>query len=90
MKYRRSERFWEAFRALPRDVQEATVKAFELFKSDQRHPGLKIKKMEGYLGVWEGRIGEYRFTFHYETDAQSGELICVFRTIGTHNILRNP
>jgi mRNA interferase RelE/StbE len=88
MIYRRPERFRKAFRALPKHIQEKVPKAFSLFKEDPHHPSLGTKKMQGYEGIWEGRVDRsYRFTFHYEEDEESGETICVFRNIGPHDIL---
>ena len=92
MKYRRLEWFKKAFNALPQDVQEKAFKAFPLFRDNQRHPSLIIKKMKGVEDVWEGRIDRaYRFTFHYEMDEKTGETICVFRNIDSPDeCLRNP
>ena len=91
MKYRRTESFKKAYDKLPAELQEKAKTAFSLFKQNQRHPSLGIKKMKGREEIWEGRLTEgYRFTFHYERDA-TGELWCVFRNIGPHNILdTNP
>jgi mRNA interferase RelE/StbE len=88
MIYRRSARFTKSFRKLPQQIKEKAAKAFSLFDEDPRHPSLHIKKMQGYKDVWEGRIDRgYRFTFHYEQDGETGETICTFRNIGTHDIL---
>ena len=92
MKYRRLDRFKKAFDALPQAIQEKALKAVALFKDNQRHPSLMIKKMKGVEEVWEGRIDQaYRFTFHYEKDAKTGETICVFRNVDNHDeCLLNP
>ena len=67
MKYRRLPPFKRAFERLPREVQVKAGKAFLLFKENPRHPSLRIKRMRGVPGVWEGRVDiRYRFTFHYE------------------------
>jgi mRNA-degrading endonuclease RelE of RelBE toxin-antitoxin system len=88
MIYRRTARFKKSFQELPNHIKEKAAKAFFLFQENPRHPGLGIKKMEGHQDVWEGRIDRgYRFTFHYDKDPQTGEGICIFRNIGTHNIL---
>jgi len=92
MIYRRTERFRKAFRALPHEIQEKVVKAFVLFQTDQRHPSLMLKKMQGYPNIWEGRIDQqYRFTFEYRRDEATGESICVFRNVDNHDeCLKNP
>jgi mRNA-degrading endonuclease RelE of RelBE toxin-antitoxin system len=92
MIYRRSERFRKAFEALPRGIQEKVIKAFVLFQTDQRHPSLVIKKMQGQSDIWEGRIDQnYRFTFQYKTDEATGEVMCIFRNVDNHDeCLKNP
>jgi mRNA-degrading endonuclease RelE of RelBE toxin-antitoxin system len=89
--FRRTERFLEAFRSLPADIQRKMLKALALFGQDQRHPSLEIKKLQGRDGVWEARVDQkYRFTVHYEKDA-SGETICVLRNVDNHGeCLKNP
>ena len=91
MIFRRTERFLKAFRALSADIQGKSLKAFKLFEGNQRHPSLRVKKMEGHEGIWEARVDlKYRFTFHYEKDS-SGEVYCVFRNVDNHDeCLKNP
>ena len=86
MKYVRTKQFKKAATRLPREIQAKAAKAFILFKENQRHPSLGVKRVQGISGVWEGRIDlNYRFTFHYEGD------VCVFRNIGPHVIVeREP
>jgi hypothetical protein len=92
LKHRRTTRFVKAFRALPPDIQEQARKAFLLFQQNISHPSLSIERIEGYPGVWSGRISQkYRWTFHFEEDPQTGERICVHRVIGAHEeIYRKP
>jgi mRNA interferase RelE/StbE len=91
MIYRRTERFKRAFRDLPRSIQVKVIKAFELFARDPKHPSLGIKKIKGHQDIWEGRIDrQYRFTFHYERNAE-GRAVCVFRNVDNHEeCLKNP
>lgn len=87
MIYRRTQRFKESYRALPEGIQAKVKKAFQLFQTDPRHPSLQVKKMQGLENVWEGRIDQnYRFTFHYDVNAE-GEAVCIFRNIGPHAML---
>jgi len=92
MIYRQSNRFKNALQVLPVEIRNKVKKAFTLFQQDPRHPSLVIKKIQGYEGVWEGRIDQhYRFTFHFETDRKTDETICVFRNVDKHDeCLRNP
>jgi len=48
-------------------TEENSKKAFILFQEYPAHPSLGVKKMQGHMGIWEGRIDQQnRFTFHYE------------------------
>ena len=47
--------------------------------------------MQGHPDIWEGHVTlQYVFTFHIEQDAETGEIIYIFRNIGTHDIYRRP
>jgi hypothetical protein len=82
MKHRRTPRFVKAFAALPPEVKEQARQAFWLFEQNMSHPSLAIERIEGYPGLWSGRISQkYRWTFHFE-ESESGERICVHRVIG--------
>ncbi len=88
MIYRWEARFKKAYKTLPKEIQEKADKAFLLFVQNPRHPSLRVKKMQGYEGIWECRVDRsYRITFEYDKDDESGESICRFRNIGTHDIL---
>ena len=92
MKHRRTPRLVRAFQALPSEVRAQARRAFLLFQEDLSHPGLSIERIEGYPGVWSGRIGrKYRWTFHFEADPETGERISVHRVIGGHeDVCRKP
>ncbi|MCX6036211.1 MAG: hypothetical protein NTV38_14775 [Chloroflexi bacterium] len=92
MRHIKTRRFIRAFEALPVQIQEQARKAFALFCEDQSHPGLNIERIEGYPGIWSGRISQkYSWTFHFEADPATGERICVLRVIGAHDeVYRNP
>jgi mRNA-degrading endonuclease RelE of RelBE toxin-antitoxin system len=91
MIFRRTERFLKAYRILPVKIQGKLLKALKLMEQNQRHPSLRVRKMEGHEGIWEARVDlKYRFTFHYEKDS-SGEVFCVFRNVDNHDeCLKNP
>lgn len=92
MKHRRTLRFVKAFASLPSEIKEQARKAFLLFQENPSHPSLSIERIEGYPGVWSGRITQkYRWTFHFEEDSQTGERICLHRIIGPHDeVYRKP
>lgn len=95
MKYRTVEPFWTSYARLPAEIRTKAEAAFRLFQQGAEkppfHPSLRVRKMEGHPGIWEGHITlDYVFTFHVETDPATGEVIFVFRNIGTHGIYRKP
>jgi mRNA-degrading endonuclease RelE of RelBE toxin-antitoxin system len=77
--------FVRDYRDLPQDLQETVNKQLELLLSNQRHPSLKIKKMNDPRNIWEGRItASYRFTFQMEGDTY------ILRRVGSNDTLKNP
>ena len=85
MRIRQEKQFKEDFASLPAQIKARTKKQLALFLSDPRHPSLRIKKMQGFSDLWEGRITRsYRFTFQLVGDT------CRLRRIGPHSILDSP
>ena len=85
MKTETTRPFDKDYTDLPEKIKDQTDKQLTLLLSNPRYPSLHLKKMEGYIGIWEGRISKaYRFTFQIERDTY------ILRRIGTHDILRNP
>ena len=92
MRHIKTRRFNKAFETLPAAAKAQASKAFALFCQDLSHPGLSIEQVTGHPGVWSGRISrKYRWTFHFEQDAETGKRVCVHRVIGSHeDVYRNP
>ena len=95
MKFQATEPFWKAYAQLPIQVKQRARQAFLLFQAGAQrppfHPSLRIRKMQGHPGIWEGHVTrEFVFTFHIEQDPDIGETVYVFRNIGTHEIYRKP
>lgn len=95
MRFRATGPFWKAYARLPEDVKESARQAFLLFQKGAArppfHPSLRIRKMQGHPGIWEGHVTlETVFTFHIEEDPDSEEAVFVFRNIGSHDIYRRP
>lgn len=85
MKIAYEPRFRSDYAGLPAGIQQRFDKQLRLFLENPRHPSLRIKKMEGFNDIWEGRITQnYRFTFRIVDQT------CVLRRIGTHNVLKTP
>lgn len=89
MIYRRSPEFKKAYDALPTYIQAKAIKAFALFRDNPGHPSLGVKKIKGRDNLWEGRVDDfYRFTFEYRKAPRSNDTICLFRNIGSHDIIK--
>ena len=85
MKLRVTERFARRYRSLPREIQERVDAQLELLLENPRHPSLRSKKMQGTSRIWELRVTQgYRLTFQIEGEVYE------LRTVGTHDILREP
>lgn len=88
MKYQTTAKFDKAFAALTNEVQRKVERALVKFQGDPKPRSLEIEKMRGYKGIWEARIDDfYRFTFEYDKDEATGEVICRYRSVGRHDIL---
>ena len=80
MKSVTTRRFRESYAALPDDVRRQARRAWQLFRQDPSHPGLKFKKIEGRSNVYSVRVGlGYR-----AVGIMDGSLI-VWSWIGTHS-----
>ncbi len=77
MKHRTTPRFWQAYDALPDEVQRLADENFDLLKSDPRHPSLHLKKVGRF---WSARVG-----LHYRVLAVEGEEALVWFWIGNHD-----
>lgn len=71
-----SGRFWQAYDALPLSVRAQADEAFELLKSDSRHPSLHFKKVGRF---WSARVGLRYRALAVELD---GDLVWFW--IGSH------
>ena len=81
--YQFSNRFKKEYKALPKEIQNAFDKKLAIFLNNIYHPSLRVKKIQGTKDRWEGSITmKYRFTFEFSEDK------LIFRTIGTHDILK--
>ena len=81
--YQFSNRFKKDYKVLPQEIQNAFDKKLAIFLNNIYHPSLRVKKIQGTKNRWEGSITmKYRFTFEFFEDT------LIFRTIGTHDILK--
>jgi len=56
MKSRTTKRFRKSLEKLPEHVQERAEKAYELWKEDPSHPGLRFKKVHSSRPIYSARI----------------------------------
>ena len=52
--HRTTDRFWQRYSSLPKDVQALADKNFQLLKDNPKHPSLQLKKVGGF---WSARVG---------------------------------
>jgi mRNA-degrading endonuclease RelE of RelBE toxin-antitoxin system len=52
--HRTTDRFWQRYWNLPKDVQTLADKNFQLLKDNPHHPSLQLKKVGGF---WSVRVG---------------------------------
>ena len=52
--HRTTDRFWQRYWSLPKDVQTLADKNFQLLKDNPHHPSLQLKKVGAF---WSVRVG---------------------------------
>ncbi|MGI8553659.1 MAG: hypothetical protein ACR2PL_23160 [Dehalococcoidia bacterium] len=92
---RRHRFFLRDYARLTAAQQAAFKRALRLFLQgliqQAFDPGLRIKRVEGYPGVWEMTWApDGRATFHYGVEARHGDPHIVWRRIGKHDTFREP
>jgi len=82
-----SQRFKDAYRDLPSEIQVKVNKALRLLAEDFHHPSLQTKPIQGVPGIYEARVDQnYRITY----ERLPGSIVRV-RTVGKHDgTLRHP
>jgi hypothetical protein len=76
MKHRATPRFWNCYRALPKDVQELADRSYGALRRDPRHASLHLKKIGQF---WSARVG-----LHYRALAVESDDDLLWVWIGTH------
>ena len=82
-----SQRFKDAYRDLPPEIQAKVKKALRLLTEYLRHPSLQTKPIHGIPGIYEARVNQsYRMTY----ERLPGDIVRM-RTVGKHEeALRHP
>ena len=89
--YQARPRFLRDYKNLTREQAAAWESALDLFIACLRRgrfePGLRVKRVQGYPGVWElAWAPNGRATFEYGDELRPGDPHIVWRRIGTHGI----
>lgn len=86
MRLRYTDRFQRAYSDLTDENAERIKRALRLLADNPRHPGLRVKRVQGTDRIWEARAGlSVRLTFEIEGDG------VVLRNVGAHDeTLKKP
>ena len=86
MRFEYTDRFQRAYNDLTDQDAERVKKALRLLVENPRHPGLRVKRVQGTDRIWEARASlSIRLTFEMH-----GDLI-VLRNVGAHDeTLKKP
>ena len=86
MRLRYTARFERAYVGLTDEEAVRVDKALRMLAEDPHHPGLRVKRVQGTVGIWEARAGRStRITFEMDGD------LLTLRNVGQHDAtLRTP
>lgn len=86
MRLQYTERFERAYISLEADDAVRVARAIHLLAGELRHPGLRVKKVQGTRDIWEARASHsLRITFEIHED------LLILRNVGPHDrVLKNP
>jgi mRNA interferase RelE/StbE len=75
-----TDTFRRTYQRLTLEEREAIKRAIQRLIQNPHHPGLRVKKVPGRVGVWEARASrDLRITFAWERDE------IVLRVCGHHD-----
>jgi len=78
-------RFERDYRKLSYALKPRVQKTLLQMEQHLRHPGLRVKRMQGTADIWEARVtGSCRMTFNWDGN------VLLLRTVGEHDILKHP
>ena len=83
---RPTERFGRAYRKFTAMDRRRVDRALTRLLEDERHPSLRLKRMQGTAAIWEARASDdLRITFERSKDG------AWLRNVGHHDVtLRHP
>ncbi len=78
-------RFERDYRKLSPELKIRVDRTLQQVELDLHYPSLHVKKMQGTDAIWESRVTRScRSTFNVEGDR------ILLRTVGEHDVLKNP
>jgi len=85
MKISTTRRFDRDYVSLSEEIKNLLDRKLKIFVTNQNHPSLRVKKMEGHPSIWEASINiQYSFTFEIKSN------VYILRRVGIHDILKTP
>lgn len=82
MKLIQTKRFKKDYKKLPPNLQKRTDEKLRYLLQDITHPSLRIKRVQKYKDIFEGRITKgYRFLFAINSDGY------ILYRAGKHDLL---
>lgn len=86
MRLQYTQRFERAYVNLEAGDAARVAKAIHLLADDMRHPGLRVRRVQGTSDIWEARASHsLRLTFEIHED------LLILRNVGPHDkVLKNP
>ncbi len=86
MKIARTARFKRAYQKLNQRQRRAVEKTLSFLVNNIRHPSLRVKKIEGTMGIWEARASKsIRLSFEFRDNT------LILRNVGDHDeVLKAP
>ena len=84
MKSVKTAQFTKLFANLPIEIQKKARKNYQLWKADNKYPGLHFKQINARLSIYSVRVGLY----HRALGVKKGETIIWF-WIGSHEDYNN-
>ena len=77
MRWQYTQRFERAYTRLQAGDAARVAKTIHLLASDMRHPGLRVKRVQGTSDIWEARASHsLRLTFEIHED------LLILRNVG--------
>ena len=80
MIFERTTRFKRAAKKLTAQDRERLAKAVTLYEGDTAHPSLRMKRIQGTRGIWEGRASD---AIHFTFEKIAGGIL--LRNVGSHD-----